>query len=406
MACNRPKHLPAGDEVCRSPLLRLGIWPLVGVVVLAMASAGCQASSARDPTRPGPSSTVTSPTASASSAEPSTPLPSRSPPPWESPVAAAAGQLRPGSDPTALPSSLLIADKLNNRLIIVDPQGRLRWRFPRHGDLPRGQTFRVPDDAFFTPDGRFIVATEEDDYVVRVIDVASHTIVYQYGVPGVHGSGPNRLWNPDDAVMLPNGDILTADIKNQRILVIGHGKRTVLRQWGQPGHGHHHPPDHYGAPNGVFPMSGGHFLVTEIRGDWVDSIDLAGHVFWSAHPAGIAYPSDSNEIRPGRYLTVDYSRPGQILIFDRHGRALWRYKPAGAQALDHPSLALPLPNGDIVCNDDANHRVIVVDPRTNAIVWQYGHTGVPGAAPGFLDNPDGVDLVPPYSLTTVVHFAR
>ena len=305
-----------------------------------------------------------------------------------------------------LPGSLLIADKLNDRLIIIDPQGRLRWQFPRHGDLAAGQTFHVPDDAFFTPDGRFIVATEEDDHVIRVIDVARHTIAYQYGVPGVHGSGPNRLWNPDDAVMLPNGDILTADIKNQRILVIGHGKHTVLRQWGQPGHGYHHPPDHYGAPNGVFPISDGHFLVTEIRGDWVDSIDLAGHVFWSAHPAGIAYPSDSNEIRPGRYLTVDYSRPGQILIFDRHGRALWRYKPLGAEALDHPSLALPLPNGDIVCNDDANHRVIVVDPRTNAIVWQYGHTGVPGAAPGFLDNPDGVDLVPPYSLTTVVHFAR
>jgi len=34
----------------------------------------------------------------------------------------------------------------------------------------------------------------------------------------------------------------------------------------------------------------------------------------------------------------------------------------------------------------------------NRIVWQYGHTGVPGSAPGYLSNPDGVDLAPPYSL--------
>jgi hypothetical protein len=42
--------------------------------------------------------------------------------------------------------------------------------------------------------------------------------------------------------------------------------------------------------------------------------------------------------------------------------------------------------------------VIVVDPRTNRIVWQYGHTGVTGTGPGYLNNPDGVDLAPPHSL--------
>jgi hypothetical protein len=59
---------------------------------------------------------------------------------------------------------------------------------------------------------------------------------------------------------------------------------------------------------------------------------------------------------------------------------------------------MPLPNGDILINDDYNDRVIVVDPQANRIVWQYGHTGVPGSAPGYLSNPDGVDLAPPYSL--------
>jgi hypothetical protein len=42
--------------------------------------------------------------------------------------------------------------------------------------------------------------------------------------------------------------------------------------------------------------------------------------------------------------------------------------------------------------------VVVVDPATNRVVWQYGHTGVPGQGPGYLNDPDGVDLVPPDSL--------
>lgn len=87
--------------------------------------------------------------------------------------------------------------------------------------------------------------------------------------------------------------------------------------------------------------------------------------------------------------------------FTSSGRLVWRYAPSGPDALNQPSLALPLPNGDVLVNDDWNHRVIVIDPKTNQIVWQYGHTGVPGSAPGYLDKPDGVDLAPPYSLTIV-----
>ena len=56
-----------------------------------------------------------------------------------------------------------------------------------------------------------------------------------------------------------------------------------------------------------------------------------------------------------------------------------------------------LPNGDILLNDDYNHRVIVIDPSTNHIVWQYGHDSVGGRPPGYLDNPDGLDPLPPYS---------
>ncbi len=146
-------------------------------------------------------------------------------------------------------------------------------------------------------------------------------------------------------------------------------------------------------------MRNGHYLVTEIQGPWISAFDLrTGTVLKSFRPPGVRYPSDTNEVSPGRYLTADYSRPGQLVMFDGEGKTLWRYKPAGRDALDHPSLALALPNGAVIANDDHNHRVIVVEPKTNKIVWQYGQTHRPGRQPGRLNNPDGVDLAPPHSL--------
>ena len=336
---------------------------------------------------------VVSPAASSPTATPTVANPS-----WTAVApAGSAGFLQPGSDPSVLPAALLIADKRNNQLIVVDPQGRLVWQFPRPGDLAAGQTFLIPDDAFFSPDGKYIVATEEDNFAIRVIDVATHRIVGSYGHPGVHGSGPGYVWNPDDAMMLANGDLVTADIKNCRVVVVSPTAQTVTRQFGITGHCTHNPPSTFGSPNGAFPTTAGHYLVTEINGDWVDEIDLAGHVYWATHPPQVRYPSDTNEIGPDRYLTVDYSSPGQVVVFNQAGQTLWRYAPTGSDRLNHPSLALPLPNGDIIVTDDLNDRVIVVDPRTNTIVWQYGHTGVRGIAPGYLNIPDGLDLVPPYS---------
>ena len=58
----------------------------------------------------------------------------------------------------------------------------------------------MPDDAFFSPDGKDIIATEEDYSVISVIDIARHKIVYRYGTPGVPGSGNNHAANPDDVV--------------------------------------------------------------------------------------------------------------------------------------------------------------------------------------------------------------
>jgi outer membrane protein assembly factor BamB len=310
--------------------------------------------------------------------------------------------LRPGSDPSVLPGNVLIADKGNNRLVEVSPQGNIVWSFPRPGDLAPGQSFKVPDDAFFSPDGRHVIATQEDDFVISVIDTATGKIVYRYGHPGVSGSGPGYVDNPDDAIMLHDRRIISADIENCRLIELKPPLHHTIAHMGTTGYCGHQPPTLFGSPNGAFPLRDGGLVVTEINGDWIDVFNRWGRLVSAANPPGLTYPSDTNEIRPGVYLTVDWARPGAIEKITGHGRLLWRYAPAGKQALNHPSLALPLPNGDVIANDDHNDRVIVVDPRTGRVVWQYGHTGVSGRAPGYLDTPDGVDLASPNSL--IDHF--
>ena len=305
--------------------------------------------------------------------------------------------LAPGSDPAVLPGAIMIADEGNNRIVVVDPQGRVRWIFPQKGDLKAGQVFHSPDDVFFSSDGRSIIATESENQMVSIIDIATRRIIFQYGHSMHESSKKGYLANPDDAIMLKDGRLLIADIKNCRLLFLD-PKTRATTQLGTSRRCVHHPPKSFGSPNGAFPMKDGRYLITEINGNWVDAMSLDGTVSWSVHAPGVAYPSDTNEVKPDVYLTVDFSKPGQIVEFNSKGKLLWRYRPRGKAALDHTSLAHALPNGDVIATDDRNHRVIVVDPTTNKIVWQYGKYRVKGKSAGYLNNPDGLDILPPHSL--------
>jgi hypothetical protein len=71
-----------------------------------------------------------------------------------------------------------------------------------------------------------------------------------------------------------------------------------------------------------------------------------------------------------------------------------RDRRRGVEGIDRPSLALRWPNGKIAITDDWHHRVLVVDKRTKKVVWSYGHLNQPSTAPGYLNKPDGLDLLP------------
>jgi outer membrane protein assembly factor BamB len=289
---------------------------------------------------------------------------------------------------------LLIADRGNNRLLLMDPRMRVVWKYPS-ASAPRDPLrFYFPDDAFFTDHGTAIISNQEQNETIVKIAYPSGKIVWSYGHPGHPGTAPGYLSEPDDAYLLKNGQVTVADANNCRVLVIN-ANRTVAHQIGSNGACRHHPPASMGSPNGDTPLADGNLLVSEITGSWVSEYTVTGKLAWAVH-LPISYPSDPQQLGPDRYLIADYASPGQILEFDRSGRILYRYRPAsGPGMLNHPSLTELLPSGVFMANDDYNHRMVAIDPATGALVWQYGVTGRPGTGPGHLNTPDGFDLLAP-----------
>jgi Kelch motif protein len=290
-----------------------------------------------------------------------------------------------------VPGYVLIADRNNDRILLVSPTKRIVWRFPRPGDVRPGQSFHDPDDAFFTPDHRRVVTNEEFNDAIAQIDLRTHRIVWSYGRAGLAGSGPDELSNPDDAYVLRNGDVTVADIKNCRVLTLA-ASRRIVRSFGSPGSCAHDPPRTLSSPNGATPLPDGGVLITEIGG-WVDRLDARGRLVWTVRTP-TTYPSDAQLLPGGNILVAGFDTPGRVDVLTPRGRIVWTYgPPSGPGSLDRPSLAVRWPNGMIAVTDDWNHRVVVIDPRTKRIVWQYGHKGIASSAPGYLSKPDGLDLL-------------
>jgi hypothetical protein len=288
--------------------------------------------------------------------------------------------------------TLLIADRGNDRLIALDTARNTTWQYPSATMPAPPGGFYFPDDAFFIRGGTGIISNQEDNHTIVEIGYPSGKILWQYGHPGQSGSAPGYLNQPDDAYLLKSGVITVADASNNRILFISPQGQIV----GQIGNGAdaHVPEVSIAYPNGDTPLANGDVLVSEINGSWIDEYTQAGKLVWDVQMTMVNYPSDPQKLASNLYLMTDYNPPaeGRVLEFTRQGQIPWIYDAkAGDGALKKPSLAERLPNGLIMVNDDYRNRVVVIDPATDSIVWQYGITDASGTTPGMLSIPDGFD---------------
>lgn len=303
----------------------------------------------------------------------------------------------PGAGSPYFGEKLMIADRGNNRILVLDDTGAITWTYPNPPSMPAPpgpKGFYFPDDTFFIHHGTGILTNQEENETIVQLGYPSGKVLWTYGHPAQPGSAPGYLHEPDDAYLLKNGNITVADADNCRILFISPAG-SVIGQIGTTGTCVHNPPTSLGGPNGDTPLADGNVLISEVHGSWISEYTPSGQLVWTAHVA-IGYPSDPQQLGPDLYVTADYSDPGGIVEFNRTGQILYNYHaPSGINRLNQPSLAELIPSGVFMVNDDYRDRMAAIDPATQALVWNYGVPDVPGTSPGYLNTPDGFDLLNP-----------
>ena len=113
----------------------------------------------------------------------------------------------PGAGSPYFGAKLLIADRGNNRLLLMDDTMHVVWKYPSASSPPDRLRFYFPDDAFFVDHGRAIISNQEQNETIVEIAYPSGKIIWSYGHPRHPGTAPGYLYEPDDAYLLKNGQI-------------------------------------------------------------------------------------------------------------------------------------------------------------------------------------------------------
>ena len=105
---------------------------------------------------------------------------------------------------------------------------------------------------------------------------------------------------------------------------------------------------------------------------------------------------------------------GTFLIADRGNDRLIALDPSRNQVWQYPSATMPAPPGGfyfpddaffirggtgIISNQEDNHTIVEIGYPSGKVLWQYGHPGQPGAAAGYLDQPDDAYLLKSGTIT-------
>ena len=163
--------------------------------------------------------------------------------------------------------------------------------------------------------------------------------------------------------------------------------------------------------------SGQHYLIADQFNNRVIEVDGAGTIRWhfgggpdNVGPTAVIGVNDAERVGELTLMAGTGAPPGaepacpsgcadnRVLLVDRAGKIVWQYGQfgitgAGPNQLNTPVQNTYLPNGNVLITDQGNQRVIEVERRHNTIVWQYGTTGVAGAGPNQLNNPNSAELL-------------
>lgn len=297
-------------------------------------------------------------------------------------------------------NNIVIADQFNNRVIEIDPSTHaIVWQFGNGSDKPGPHSVVGVNDAERFGPFTLISGTGTPpnnpplpgcsskngcpDNRVFVVDREGQ-IVWQYGQPGIAGSGPNELNTPVQAIFVSGFPghaffhILITDQANERVILVnlrGH----IVWQYGTTGVAGN-GPNELNNPNSAEVLEDGHILIADESNNRVIEITPQGHIVKTFTAGGtVSGAAFASRLRNGDTLISD-SGNNRIVEVDAHDSVVWEYltnTQKGSNPNPAPTRGVRLRNGNTLISDQFNNRVIEVN-HEKEIVFQQGKLNVAG----------------------------
>jgi hypothetical protein len=279
------------------------------------------------------------------------------------------------------PGNILIADQFNNRVIEISSAGNILWSFglgptdfsPKSiigcNDAQRVGPLTLMAGTGTPPGAVPQAPSGAVDNRVILVDPRGR-IVWQYGQFGMTGSGFNLLSTPVQCTWLPNTHVLITDQGNNRIIEVNLRKHIV---WQYPG-SNTNASDQLNSPNSAELLENGHILIADENNNRAIEVTRADQIvrtFTASNTVGaVAFAS---RLDNGNTLLTDAGGSRAVEV-DAKDKVVWQY----VTDTDPQSVAAPLPTravrllkGDTLISDQFNNRVIRVN-HAGVIVASYG----------------------------------
>ncbi len=238
-----------------------------------------------------------------------------------------------------------------SEVIETDPRGQIVWNYRR--DL------RFAHSAVRSPNGNTLIADTTNN---RVIEVSPEgKIVFSTDDLG-EGTGRladgSRLWYPNNAMELTDGNLLITDRNNDRCLILARDGRVIWQYCQSITH-----------PHNAEMLPNGNIMIADSDGNRILEITPDKQVAWSYGDGSagmLHWPRHARRLPDGNTLITD-SKNSRVIEVTPAGLIVWCYK------VDYFSkfyYADKLSNGNVLIADQQGHQVLEVDAG-GSIVWTF-----------------------------------
>src|SRR5450756_702546 len=228
--------------------------------------------------------------------------------------------------------NVLIPDQFNNRVIETDPSGKIVWSFGLGPNDFSARSIIGVNDAqrvgpytlmagTGTPAGVIpqAPAGAADNRILLVDPLGK--IVWQYGQFGQTGSGPNQLNTPVQCTFLPDFHILITDQANNRIIEVNFDKKIV---WQYPGP-NTNPADQLVGPNSAELLANGHILIADQGNNRAIEVTRGHKIVGTLTAGGTANTvAFASRLKNGDTLLTDAGNSRAVEV-DANDNIVWQY---------------------------------------------------------------------------------